>query len=94
MAEETKNIAPTLFAVESELAGVHVLADRSVSIRVHTLAEVDDAELLLLIRRTSTHGWFTRAPRPLEDVEVAALQGRNWTADGVWNSLRRKLHQR
>lgn len=76
------NIAPTAFTVESELVGVHVLADRSVSIRIRTMAEVDDAELLFLIRRTSQQGWLTWSPRPLEDAEVAQLQGKNWTADG------------
>lgn len=61
--------APTV-SLQVELSGIRILADRSVKVSFTTLQEVDDPDLLYLIRRQTSSGWLVYSERSLDEQDI------------------------
>ena len=52
------------------MSGIRILQDRSVKVTFSSLKELDDASLLLLIRRQTSTGWLLYSERQQEEQDI------------------------
>ena len=65
-----KEIASPAIRMEAELSGIRILADRSVKVSFTSLTEINDADLLFLVRRQTSSGWLLYAERELDEADI------------------------